>query len=182
MCSFLSGNCEGAQNSPTQFCAPSCNSRELHCAMCWPQRKRFGVRFLTFASLNFFLFVARRNSATFASPCPRKSFADLRLMRGGGAKLREFRLGGRQNSSQVRRNSFLAAPYRQSMDCALSDEPILRKWPDVQNSPHLLLDIGCDLDTGEQCTCRRAAVARRSYIKLTTINWITKERSAGSAA
>jgi hypothetical protein len=49
---------------------------------------------MIFASLKFFLFLVRRNSASFASPHPRKSFAAHRLALGGEAKLSEFRLGG----------------------------------------------------------------------------------------
>ena len=54
----------------------------------------FGVRLLIFASLNFFFFLVRRNSANFASARLRKSFAGCRLVCGGEAKLSEFRLGG----------------------------------------------------------------------------------------
>jgi hypothetical protein len=43
---------------------------------------------------NFFLFLVERNSANFAPLSPRKSFVAHRLVRGGGAKLTEFRSGG----------------------------------------------------------------------------------------
>jgi hypothetical protein len=49
---------------------------------------------LIFASLNFFLFFVRRNSANFASARLRKSFAAHWLACGSEAKLSEFRLGG----------------------------------------------------------------------------------------
>ena len=49
---------------------------------------------LIFASLKIFLFVVRRNSASFASRGARKSFAARQFVNRGGAKLPEFRLGG----------------------------------------------------------------------------------------
>jgi hypothetical protein len=49
---------------------------------------------LIFAPAKFFLFLVRRNSANSASPRPRKSFAGCTFVRGSGAKLSEFRLGG----------------------------------------------------------------------------------------
>jgi hypothetical protein len=49
---------------------------------------------MIFAPLNFFLFLVVQYSANFAPTCPRKSFADCKFVRGGGAKWTEFRTGG----------------------------------------------------------------------------------------
>jgi hypothetical protein len=54
---------------------------------------------------NFFFYAARRNSASFAPPCPRKSFVAHRLANGSGAKRAEFRLGRHAKTPEVRRNS-----------------------------------------------------------------------------
>jgi hypothetical protein len=88
-------------------------------------------RRLIFASTIFFFFLVGRNSPSFAPPCPRKSFVARQFVCRGGAKLPEFRPGGRAKlppggAKFVRR--FAVASV-------------------VQNSPHILLATCRDLDT-----------------------------------
>src|SRR5687768_12557969 len=75
---------------------------------------------------NFFFFLVGRNSAGFAPARSRKSFPGSELARGGGAKLTEFRPGGGTKLSSG------GAKFVRHFEAGVSD---------VQNSPHLFLDI-----------------------------------------
>jgi hypothetical protein len=89
-------------------------------------QQSIGAVVLIFASLNIFLFSVGRNSTNFAPPRPRKSFTAYRLVRGSGAKLTEFRPG---------RGAKLlpgGAKFVRHFEAGASD---------VQNSPHVLLNI-----------------------------------------
>jgi len=93
-------------------------------------KERYAARQLSISPQQiFFFFLVGRNSASFASARPRKSFAARRFVSRGEAKLPEFRLGGVTNFVSGGRNSSWSA---------ISFPPDVA---DVQNSPHILLDI-----------------------------------------